>query len=294
LAGDFFSVKIQFVDINADGKTDLAFAATNKKTLDTHLYFLPNRSASSFDFDPEPVQLKISINQFENFFFYDINKDGLVDILIGKTDGSLQYLNNNGPASSPLFGLFNSSYQGLGTSISRFCVSPTVADIDHDGKLDLVIANSGSIVAYYDFRSNSKADTLRISNELKNNSESRSLSSNLTLTTADLYSNLHPLVVAGTITGGVLLLKADSISNDGSDSVVKLWPIPVSVSQKINVWTSQNSMIQFFNVVGQKLSEPVAIVGGETTQIDHTLSPGFYFAKVTSSGKSQTVKFIVR
>ncbi len=288
-----YNIKIQFVDVNSDGKTDLAFTATDKHTSVTQLYYLKNSGGSSFDFSGQsPEAINFIVNQSDNVLLYDVNSDGLLDILWGANDGSLQFYKNTG---SLVFVSVDQSYMGLKSNTVRFCVSPTVSDLKHDGKPDLLVGNHGSIVIYPDFQSvQSQPDTLLVDNQLKQISESRDLSGFLILTTADLYATNNPLVVAGTITGGIHLLKADSTTTNQNENTVSFWPNPLNQNEKINIRVTQNSLIQFYTILGQKLNDPIAITAGETVQVEQALSSGLYIARVSWSGKTQTVKLIVQ
>jgi len=289
----FYNIKIQFEDFNKDGHADLLFSATDKHTSITQLYILRNKGTSHFDFSSQtPEPLHFTIGQLENVFVYDINRDGLDDILCGRADGSLQYYKNTGA----VFIQNDLAYLGLKSDIVRFCASPSVSDLKHDGKPDLVFGNRGSIVVFEDFQFNSNpvADSLLIKNELKNSYHVERLSSFINLTTVDLYANGNPLIVVGTITGGLHILKPDSVAINENDNTIAIWPNPVNQNANLSIRATQNSVVQFFNIVGQKLNEPIEVPGGETTQVLQVLSPGLYIAKVSWSGKSQAMKLIVR
>jgi hypothetical protein len=187
------------------------------------------------------------------------------------------------------------SYMGLKSSNVRYCVSPVISDLQHDGKPDLLIGNIGSIVIYPDFQSGqTQPDTLLVGNQLKKTYESHNLSIYLVLTTADLFATNNPLVITGTITGGINILKMDSTIVDQVENTVSFWPNPLNQGEKINVRTTQNSNVQFYTHLGQKLNEPVAIAAGETMQVEQTFSSGLYIARVSWAGKTQSIKLIVR
>ncbi len=288
-----YNVKIQFVDFDKDGHTDLLFTATDKSTSVTQLYILKNKGNTRFDFSGQaPTALGFTIDQLENVFVYDLNSDGLEDILCGRDDGSLQYYKNTGAVFIPN----DLAYLGLKSDIQRFCASPTVSDLKHDGKPDLILGNRGAVVVYEDFQSNSNpvVDSLLVRNDLKNSYEVKNLSSFLDITTVDLYANGNPLIVLGTITGGLTILKSDSIAINEDENSVAIWPNPVDQNANFSIRATQNSIVQFFSVVGQKLNEPIDVPAGETTQILQVLSPGLYIARVSWSGKSQSIKLIVR
>lgn len=289
----FYNLKIQFVDTNGDGKTDLAFTATDKKTSVTQLYTLTNTSSGVFDFSGQsPQPTGFIINQLENVLLYDVTNDGLPDILWGKNDGSLQHYRNTG---SFVFVPNNTAYLGLKTSTSRYCVSPAVADLKHDGKADLLVGNQGSIVVFNDFQSaNPSLDSLKVTNTIKGSAVNSRLSSYLSVTTADLFNSTTPMVFVGTITGGVLALKPDETQSDPNENTISFWPNPSGQNEKINVRTSQNSVIQFFSILGQKINDPIPVNADTTQVIEQALSAGLYFAKVSWNGKSKTVKLVVK
>jgi hypothetical protein len=288
----FYNIKIQFEDFDKDGHADLLFTATDKITSVTQLYILKNTGSNHFDFNGAPQPLRFTVGQLENVFVYDINRDGLDDILCGRMDGSLQYYKNTGA----VFIQNDLAYLGLKSNIIRFCVSPTVTDLKHDGKPDLILGNRGAIVVYENFQSvsNPVADSLLIGNELKNSYRSKSLSSFINLTTVDLYGNKNPLIVVGTITGGINILKSDSVVVNENENVVAIWPNPVSQNTNINIRATQNSVVQFFNILGQKINEPIEVPGGETTQVLQVLSPGLYIARVSWSGRSLAMKLVIQ
>jgi uncharacterized protein (DUF2141 family) len=72
----------------------------------------------------------------------DIDDDGLVEALIGKEDGRLHYFRNNGTTDAPAYGepgpsVLNPVDQ---VEVGTFA-GPTLADVDGDGDLDLLIGS---------------------------------------------------------------------------------------------------------------------------------------------------------
>lgn len=293
---ELYNIKIQFVDVNADGKTDLAFTATSRQTDVTELYFLYNRSSGVFDFSGQsPIAAGVQIDLPENVLLADLDKDGLLDMLIGKVDGSLQYWSNRGSANSFFPVLSNSSFLGLGASISRYCVSTSVADLKQDGKADLLVGNKGSLVTFSDFETtqNQVSDTIYIENARKGVYENRNIGGSIRPVTADLYFNFSPLVFVGTISGGIYVLKPGQVNSSGQ-ALFYWWPNPASPGDNITIRANQLAAVQIFNILGQELGDAFSVQPNETYNLNHNLSNGLYIARVSFQSKSISKKFIIR
>jgi hypothetical protein len=292
---EFYNIKIQFIDVNRDGKTDLAFTATSKKTHITQLYFLFNQSSGVFDFTSQlPVATGVQIDQAENVSLVDITKDGLPDMLVGKVNGSLQYWINAGTANSFFPVLSSQAYLGLGSSIIRYCISTSMVDLKQDGKPDLLVGNKGSLVIFSDFQSaqNAVVDTVYVENALKGIYENRNLGGAIQLTTADLYFNFSPLVFVGTISGGIYVLKPEKINS--LETLFFLWPNPAITAEDIHLRSNQNVNVQIFNIIGQKIGDSFLMDANETYSLNHSLAAGMYVARVSFPSKTMTLKFIIR
>jgi len=122
-------------------KTDLVFTATSLQTNITTLQFIPNGSSTILDVTGQPVVATgFIINQPENLLVVDVNQDGRKDLLLGKSTGALEYWMNNGPAGSFNFSVTD-AVSLVGVSTDRK-VSPAVADLDADGRDDLITGGS--------------------------------------------------------------------------------------------------------------------------------------------------------
>lgn len=100
----YYNLKIQFADLNNDTKTDLVFTATDFLNGQTRLYYIPNKSNAGLDFSGQPTQATdVFIVSSENIAVLDVDKDGFQDLLIGKSNGALQYWRNQRQTSGVFF-----------------------------------------------------------------------------------------------------------------------------------------------------------------------------------------------
>ncbi|GAB4126752.1 MAG: hypothetical protein Fur005_47090 [Roseiflexaceae bacterium] len=75
----------------------------------------------------------------------DINGDGRIDLVVGRSDGTLRAYLNTGSATAP-------SFSGSGSPIASdvgSSATPALGDLDGDGDLDLVVGNSNGTLSYF-------------------------------------------------------------------------------------------------------------------------------------------------
>jgi Ca2+-binding RTX toxin-like protein len=95
----------------------------------------------------------VTIELYSNPTFADIDGDGDLDLVVGEQDGNLNYYKNTGSAITPIYleqtGPDN-PFDGFDVGSNVFDLSaPTLADIDGDGDLDLVVGERDGNLNYY-------------------------------------------------------------------------------------------------------------------------------------------------
>lgn len=130
-----------FVDIDNDGDLDLFVGEFGNIK-----YFQNTGTANNPQF-AAPISSPFGLSTTSDYVFLafgDMDNDGDLDAFMGEFDGLIKYYQNTGTATNPLFGTPINNPFGL--AAGEYIAAPTLADIDNDGDLDMLL---GDFDSYY-------------------------------------------------------------------------------------------------------------------------------------------------
>ena len=295
-----FSMRPQFIDITGDGNLDLAFLLTDGLNLTTSLLYIAGTQPNAIRFDNLEVKsIDFQIGNSENILLADIDQDGLVDILLGRANGALEYWRNTGPAAALAFARQDDAFMGLSPSLARANLNASIADLDNDGREDLLIGDqNGNLTVYGDFRAQGHSPqpiTEIIYDRFRGTYTGKNLGARIKPTVANLFNSDKPSIVVGTTGGGVLILKNDGGKQLPDQPEIHLYPNPVHSHEKLSVLVDRGLLVQLFTLTGQKLTEPLFVAAKQPFTVPaNGLAPGMYIARFTYGGKVYGRKFVVR
>ncbi|PRY09855.1 putative secreted protein (Por secretion system target) [Pontibacter ummariensis] len=303
------NLKPAFADMNADGATDLVLTFGEKKANTARVVYLPNKSAKgqavAFSFaEAQEVQ---ALRDGDSPAFADVDKDGDLDMLLGRSDGSLAFYRNTGNAASPAYVLENRGLGGLGVDFSRRNLSPAIADIDGDEAFDLlVVDDSGQLRVYRNFTKDLSgtftAEAELLENDLTEGLQVSRFGRGLSLAVAPLGGEGKLYITVGTQAGGLFLLEqtGGNLSNPAGPTeglTLSVYPNPADRSSSVGVRikATEPVTLHLYDTIGRLVYKAPGVFGKEHGLPLQQFKAGMYIIRATSkSGEHASKKIIIR
>ncbi len=272
-------------DIDGDGDIDLLVG----EYYGNMQYFENTGSATNPQFAAPVINpfgliptLSIAVPEFA-----DMDGDGDIDLLVGEYYGGMQYYQNTGTTTSPSFAAPVLNPFGL-TSTNEFA-SPSMADLDNDGDLDLLVGETYGAMQY--FENTGSATNPQFATAIENPFELLSTNETAFPEFADLDNDGDMDLLVGETYGNMQYFKNNLITGIENElEMVNLMVFPNPVTDVLNIETEEPiKEIEIINILGQS----VYSVPNPTNQIYLSdLKHGFYTLKVNYSSGGQSISKI--
>jgi hypothetical protein len=290
----FLSLVPAMGDLNGDGKADILIAASNGE-----LIYLENKSVGGNLSFANPVfkYKSLILNEFAAVQLFDLDKDGLVDLIAGSKRGTLQFYKNKGTAASPNFVLQKDTLGGIivrDYDMSYFGYATPFFFRTNTGETRLMVASEKGTIAYYKLIDNNLygnfqveiADLFFMQNRL---SYPIREGIRTALSLSDVDNDGYLDMVVGNYAGGLSFYKGITPpdrtvsvpqNKPQTDNSIRVYPNPVNYELKIkNYELKENTVIEIYNVVGQKVGAYPCGRPETTINVQH-LPNGMYFIKI--------------
>ena len=271
-----------FGDLDGDNNKDLILGDADGK-----LHLFTNIGNNNFQLSYPNFQ-NIDVGQFAQPQLIDVNRDGLIDIIIGEQDGTINFLPNNGSSNNAVFDTIIENWGGIDVDqsyISTGFSSPFL--YDSSGIYILFVGSySGNIYQFSNIENNIYGQFTELNSTVSNIWDG----GKSTLTLKDINNDNNPEMIIGNLAGGISYFSSDSLFNDTTISynnnlnknLFTIFPNPNQ--NKINISSTLNGEIKIYNLSGKIVKRKQKVSEIETINISD-LDKGIYLIKFLQNTK---------
>ncbi|MFN0276800.1 MAG: T9SS type A sorting domain-containing protein [Chitinophagales bacterium] len=281
-----------FIDIDADGDEDM-FVGLNDGTL----AFLENIAGSGLPADyaaPEFNYQGIDAGINAAPVFFDVNTDGLIDLIVGEQNGNLNFYENTGSVTSAEFVLQNENFGGVDVREigSLYGYSTPFFYRDEEDSLFLLVGSESGKIHKFDEIEESLFGEFHERDSLFPGYVPGRYT---TISAFDINNDNKFEFVTGNNRGGVTFFGIDesvSVQNQ-SPAEFRVYPNPANRQFTVSLnFYDLPAKYKIYNVFGEEtLSGKFALTQNQV--VISSLSPGLYFLTVqTGDKKWESQKFI--
>ncbi len=290
-----------FGDLDNDGDVDMVVGAS-----DGRMYYYQNTAAAGL-----PANYTLNPTFFSGMLFgqfcapqlFDINRDNKLDLVIGRSNGKLNYYKNIGSSNNPQFSVDSANYNFGNINVTSINVSngfsyPCV--FEYNGHYEMFVGSaSGRIYRFTDIDNNLNGTFTLVDSVFQNLYEGERCAPAL----YDLNNDSKLDMLVGNYSGGVSLFMGDTfdaihnMGNTGYEPQISLFPNPSNEELYIetdNFMKLQDIKVEVFNLQGQIIYSKTYVAGTPCVVNTSSFKAGTYFCNLSGNMFVKCAKFVVK
>ena len=269
-----------FGDLNGDGNKDLIVGDADGK-----LHYFTNNGTTPSSFTLAVANYEhIDVGYIATPQLVDVNRDGLIDLLIGDRTGEISYFPNNGSPTTPVFDSLVSNFGGIDVDSAYIITGfSTPHFVDLDGEYHLYVGSfSGAIHHYDNIDGNLSGNFNLLSSAEQNILEGAKTS----LCIQDINDDQIPDMIIGNYCGGLSYFIGDTLTTNINESYSfnNLLTYPNPTKEELFVQSKINGEIKIYSVLGVLMLQEEKITVNHRLNVNK-LPAGIYILRLKNTSK---------
>ncbi|MDG2042692.1 MAG: T9SS type A sorting domain-containing protein [Bacteroidia bacterium] len=304
-----------FADIDGDGDMDLFLGKMDGSIS----YYENSGDAENPAFTPiTSLYEDIQVVNYAAPYFDDINKDGILDLLVGSYDGTIDYYQNTGSSSEPNFNLTKDTFGGiivnelirtskLGSDGQIYDTmvyqnygysTPVILHWENDSRC-IAVGNNQGVIKIYELNNDLNSDFIEIEDymieSLSQNSYVKDWGKRTNPSATDLDGDGCPDMLIGNDRGGMSFVKGNKKTNSiqGLEKLSSFKVIPNPAKHYFRIETKTNKQIHYrITDVSGRLIREDSTFSGNSIQMEN-FPDGIYFVSIEDGLRNYQVQKLI-
>ncbi len=287
-----------FCDLDGDGDDDMLIGSSSGNIL---LYTNTAGAGNPANFVLTNNNLLTVPAVYSTPQLFDVNQDGLTDLICGTKLGKIYYYENTGTASNPVFFLISNFWGGVNVTASAFDIYGYSTPFIYlkNGSLELLVGSLRGFIYHYGNISGNLGGTFTLLDTLYGNIYEPI---HATVSGTDINGDGTMDLAVGNYAGGLTIYTQNPtgiLESNLSEEYFNVFPNPNSglLTIEVNKGKASDTRIVLENFMGQRMFEKSlrSVNGFNSFKIDlNEFDNGIYLLQLITENKSFTKKIVIQ